>query len=359
MVILADLGEIERHLRERDGPVPGIEHAVQRIADHRRLLVDLLEHEMGVVPLADHRAGRGGAPDLPLHDIAVAVVDHRAVGVHLGPIALFEVADAAGQRRERERVRPEIHFAVAVADGERAAAPGADHQVAVPGEQDGEREGAFQPVERPGHGLLRRAAVAQVAADQVHRGLGIGVGGEDMAGRRELAAQILEVLDDAVVNQDHPVVGMRMRVVDGRPSVGRPAGVPDPDRAGQGALGDDAFQALDLAFRPAALDRTVDQRRDSGGVVAAIFEPPQTLDQEGRDVVLSDDADDAAHGPGPSVPTPFRRSGLPSPCRAGARGRLRPSPPSPSACSAPRRGSPQARPWRSRFRRPPSHRLRS
>jgi hypothetical protein len=29
---------------------------VQRVADHRRLLVDFLEHEVAVVALADHRA---------------------------------------------------------------------------------------------------------------------------------------------------------------------------------------------------------------------------------------------------------------------------------------------------------------
>ena len=353
---LADVREIERHLRQRDDAVPRIEHAVKRVADHGRLLVDLLEHEMGVVSLADHRARRRCAPDLPLDDIAVAVVDHRAVGAHLGPVAFFEITDASGERRERQRVRAEIHLAVAVADGERAAAPGPDHQVAMPGEQDGERKRAFQPIERPGDGFLRRAALAQIAADQVYRSLGIGVGGKDVARGAELAAKVLEILDDAVMNQHHAAVGVGVGVVDRRLSVGCPAGVPDPDGAGQGLLGDDLFEPPYLAFRTTALDRAIDQGRDAGGVVAAIFEPPQTLDQQGRYVAFPDDSDDAAHEPDPS---PFRRSASPSSCRGGERGRLRPTRPSPSACSARRRESPPARPWRSRFRRPRSRRDRS
>ena len=322
---LADPTEIERHVRQGDDAVPRVEHAVQRISDHRRLLVDLLEHEMGEVSLADHRARGRGAPDLALDDVAVLVVDDRPVGPHLRPVALVEIADAAGQGRERERVGAEKHLALAIADRERAAAPRADHQVVVPGEQDGERERPFQPLERSGDRLLRGLSLAQTAADQMHRRFGVGVGREDMAGGGELAAQLLEVLDDAVMHQHHVLVGMRVRVVDGRQAVGGPARVPDPDRAGERLPGDHPLEPGDLAFGPTALDTAVDQGGDAGGIVAPVFEPPQPVDQKRRDLAFADDADDAAHRPGPIDPMSAWRSGSAPSSPAGEPGTPRPS----------------------------------
>ena len=42
-----------------------------------------------------------------------------------------------------------------MADGERRAAPGADQEARVAGENDGERKGAFELRERRGRGLFR------------------------------------------------------------------------------------------------------------------------------------------------------------------------------------------------------------
>ena len=50
---------------------------------------------------------------------------------------------------ERDRVRAEIHFAVAVADRERRAVAGADHQIVVAGEDEAERERAAQLATAP------------------------------------------------------------------------------------------------------------------------------------------------------------------------------------------------------------------
>ena len=51
----------------------------------------------------------------------------------------------------------------------------------------------------------------------------------------------------------------------------------------------------ELAGRAAALDVAVDQRGDAGGIIAAIFEPLQRFQDEGRYVARSRNADDAAH----------------------------------------------------------------
>ena len=49
----------------------------------------------------------------------------------------------------------------------------------------------------------------------------------------ELAAQLDEILDDAVVHDRELFGGVRMGVVLGRPAMGRPAGVADADGSRQ------------------------------------------------------------------------------------------------------------------------------
>ena len=65
-----------------------------------------------------------------------------------------------GERAERDRVRPQIHLALAVADRERRAVAGADHQVVLAGEDEAERERAAQLRQRRLHRLDRLDARA-------------------------------------------------------------------------------------------------------------------------------------------------------------------------------------------------------
>ena len=91
-------------------------------------------------------------------------------------------------------------------------------------------------------------------------------------------------------------VAMRMGVALRRLAVGRPARVADADRAGQRLAAEPRLEIDQLALGAAALDVAVDQRGDARRIVAAIFQPLQRLDQQGRDRRLADDSDDAAHG---------------------------------------------------------------
>ena len=54
-------------------------------------------------------------------------------------------------------------------------------------------------------------------------------------------------------------------------------------------------QRDELARRAAALDAPVHQRGDAGGIVAAIFQPLQRLQNDARAVLGARNADDAAH----------------------------------------------------------------
>ena len=127
-----------------------------------------------------------------------------------------------------------------------------------------------------------------------HR-LGVGLGAEDIAERRQLAPQRLEILDDAVMDDGDPVGGDRMGIGLGRQAMRRPAGVADADRPLHRLVIEPPGEVDELALGAAALDAAVDQGRDAGRIIAAIFEAAQPFEQARRDRLLGDDADDAAH----------------------------------------------------------------
>ena len=124
-----------------------------------RLFVDFLGHEMAVVALVDQK-GRGLRLDLRANDKPIVLAaEHRRAAPQNHPVAVFEIGDGVGEGGERQRVGAEIHFpALAIADRQRRAAPRADQQIFLALEQEGEREGAFQPRQAGRHRLLRRQA---------------------------------------------------------------------------------------------------------------------------------------------------------------------------------------------------------
>ncbi len=126
---------------------------------------------------------------------------------------------------------------------------------------------------------------------------GVGLGGERVAQLLQLFAQLFVVLDDAVVDDGEAVVrDVRMRVALGRHAVRRPARVRDAELAVGRIRVDRVLQHLHLADGAQALEfGGAVQYGDAGGVVAAVFEPAQSLHQDGDDVALSDRSDDSAH----------------------------------------------------------------
>ncbi len=168
------------------------------------------------------------------------------------PVAVLEIADRVGERRQRDRVGAEIHLALAIADGERRALARADHQIVLAGEQEGERESAAQLLERGRHRIGRRLAAFHLLRDQMRDHLGIGLADELGAALRQLFAQLAEILDDAVVDDRDALGGMRMGVVLGRPPVGRPARVADADIAAERLALQPRFERVQLAFGAAA-----------------------------------------------------------------------------------------------------------
>ena len=105
------------------------------------------------------------------------------------------------------------------------------------------------------------------------------------------------VLDDAVVDDRDAVVrDVRVRVALAGHAVSSPARMRDAERPVSGVRSSASCSIFTLPTvrRRLSLARAV-QHGDAGGVVAAVFEPAQTLHQDGNDVALGDGSNDSAH----------------------------------------------------------------
>ena len=129
-------------------PVGEVEIVRQRVRDHLRLLVDFLFHEMPVIALVDHEGGAERLLALALDRRAVHVEDLRLDCGARRPSRHLQIGDRVGEGRQRDGVGAEEHLALAVADRQRRAVAGADDQVLVALEHDGQRKGALQPLQR-------------------------------------------------------------------------------------------------------------------------------------------------------------------------------------------------------------------
>ena len=223
------------------------------------------------------------------------VEDLDALAGHDRMVALVEIGDAMGERRQRQRIRPDEVLAVAVADGERRATPGGDEQVVLALEEKAERERALEPRQRHARRLHRPYPRAKRAVAELDDGLGVGVAGEDRAVGLELGAQRAVVLDDAVMHHGDPPGLVRVRVALARRAVRRPAGMADAGMAADRILHEQVGERDQLAHRPPAAEAPLVHGRDAGAVVAAILEPLQRLEDQRRDLVAAEDRDDPAH----------------------------------------------------------------
>ena len=221
-----------------------------------------------------------------------------------GHIAIGQKVHHAGVVQDSRHIRGDKRFPLTHADhGRRPIARGHDGVGRIGGDHaDGVSAG--QPARRAAHGILQQHRLARALGrahfllDEVGDDLGIGFGDEGVAFLRQLALQFQVVFDDAVMHHhDAPgAVSMRMGVLFGWPAMGRPTGVANAVGAVQRVLPDHFFQVAQLPGRPAQFEpMSRGPHSDTGGVISAVFQPPQAF-QNDRDYVLrADISHDSAH----------------------------------------------------------------
>ena len=126
--------------------------------------------------------------------------------------------------------------------------------------------------------------------------LTVRLGAELGALRLELVSEALEVLDDPVVHHHEGPrrIPMGVCIGVGRGSVGRPAGVTDADRSLRRLCSQEVFEVGDLALGLADVDRAVGHG-NAGGVVPAVLESLEAVDEDRACILRPDISHDPAH----------------------------------------------------------------
>ena len=162
------------------------------------------------------------------HSTVGGVPDGELAGGEVHQVALLEVDEAVGDRSQGQRVGGDEVLADADADHEWAAGAGGDDPTGIFAGHHAERVGAFEALDRLADGFEEVALLIEAMIDEVCDDLRIGVRLQFVACIEEFVAQLLEVLDDAVVYEaDAPPRQVRMGVLDRRSAVRRPARVRD------------------------------------------------------------------------------------------------------------------------------------
>ena len=250
-------------------------------------------------PLSTRLADDRRRLHLAVHRPLVRVVDRNTVGAHDGQIAVFQIGDPVRQRRKREGIGAQDTSPCRQSRPPAAGHYAPHHQAVIVLEDDAECE--------------RTVAAGLIAVDAAFVGsipwfrysvircteTSVSVSVWNLWPLcLQLFAQLAEILDDAVVHDCDAIRRMWMRVRLVGHAMRRPARVADA-----GANPSAACRASTLSrpeSLPGARRRSMcpfTKRRDAGGVVAAILEPLQRLQDHRRGVLLPDDADNTAHGP--------------------------------------------------------------
>ncbi len=200
-----------------------------------------------------------------------------------------------GEAGESRRIAGQEALAVADADHERTAEPGADQNAGIARTDHRQAVGALQKRQ---HGGDRSGQIVfEILGDEMGDDLGIRVAAEDRPFVLQLSFEGGVVLDDAVVDEDDGAVaadvGVGIAVVRG--TMRRPARVADADAARGRLLGELAGQVRQPARALADVQARAGKRGDAGAVVAAIFQAAQAFEQDGLRLAGPDVADDAAH----------------------------------------------------------------
>lgn len=287
--------------------------ANQRVAHDARLLVNLLEHKVGIATLFGHVQIPIDMGDLGLDDIAglVGILDAR--GRELGKLTVLEHHDIAGGVDERDDVGGNVGTGLAHADHDRGVLAGNGDHARFVGAHGGQAISAHNVGASLAHGGHQVVRLGIGLFDQMREDLRIGLALKVMAAALQLLTQFSEVLDNAVVDDGDATVAasVGMSVNDGRLAVGSPTGVTDTAGCIAIDIGKLALQTRNLTH---AADNVEVRRgalahleRDARGVIAAILHALKACDQDVLCNIRAGVADNSAHRINPFVRVTARR----------------------------------------------------
>ena len=291
-----------RHVQLVDNQRASDQAAGQRIADDAGLLVNLLQHEVGVAALFGDVEIPIDMGDVGLNGVAGLVVVLDAIGAQARHLPVGEHHHITRGVDHRNDVGGHVAAGLAAAHHDGGILAAGDDRARLGIGHDGQAVGADEPRGRLGH---RRTQVAGAFGEhavigllhEVRHHLGIRLALEDVPAADELLAQLGEVLDDAVVHHGDVAGarGVRVRVGLARLAVGGPTGVPDAAGARHFEVAEGVRELGHLALAGDHLNAAVLLHGHTRRVVAAVFHAGEPLHQDGRGARLTGIADDSAH----------------------------------------------------------------
>ena len=282
---------------EREAPAQAVAHTVG-------LLEDFLEHVVRVIAQLHvvareidfrHLVGAG--------DPAFQRGNLEAIAFEHGHVVILQVDRFLCVRDDGLRVTDEKILPLAETHRQWRAAPRADDDIGHVQVHGRDAVGADDLFERRAGGLqeprlgVLAARLVVDLPDEMGQDFGVRLGAELVPGLQQLGPENLIVFDDPVVDQRQPpgLVEMRVRVLVRGTAVRGPASVGNADLPGGGMLFEQVGEHLDAPGALADFELAAVNGGEARRVVAAIFQPPQPVQQDGGRRCLADVADDSAH----------------------------------------------------------------
>ena len=211
--------------------------------------------------------------------------DFKFIGFENGDFVVLEIDGFAGVGDHRADIAGEEVLAFAEAEDEGAAAAGTEEDAGDGGVDEGDAIGAGDAPEGTAEGFDEsgfgggHASAFEFASDQFGENFGVGLGGEDAVFGFEFLAEFLVVFNDAIVDECKlaGLVEMGVGIGFGNCAVCGPAGVADAEGAGQGVSAEKLCKAVDASDAFASVKEAVVPDGHAGGVVAAVFQPAQSI----------------------------------------------------------------------------------
>uniref|UniRef100_E6QK49 Uncharacterized protein n=1 Tax=mine drainage metagenome TaxID=410659 RepID=E6QK49_9ZZZZ len=242
---------------------------------------------------------------LALDEVAVEVGEGNAGTGEDGHVAIVEEVEIAGVVEDAGDVGGDEELVFAESDDDWWAEAGGDDLVGFAARKYAESEGSGKAFYGAAYGLFEGDGLAGFLGlvlhlfDEMSDDLRVGFGDEDVALRGEFTLEFEVVLDDAVVNDDDApgAVAVGMGVLFGGSSVSGPSGMSDAVGASERMEAEHLFDVAQFAggasngefFFAGAADG------NASGIIAAIFETAQPLDDDGDDLTGANVTDDSAH----------------------------------------------------------------
>src|SRR6266851_1921300 len=218
------------------------------------------------------------------------------MGADFGQLAVLQHQRAPRMLQNGRNIRGHKVLAVTESEHQRRRGFGRDQLVRLGLGYYDDRKRSPQRGDRRTHCRRQRFFFLEPLLDQMGNQLGIGFGFELVAVLEKHLAQSDVVFDDAVMYHCDWSGLVWMRVGFRRAAVCRPSCMADTDMPGNRRFFQHPAEIIELAYRAANLEPAIaGQRRDSGGVVTAVFKPPQTPNQYRRGFALADVSDYSAH----------------------------------------------------------------